>query len=214
MKAFKYYFLFVSIVFINACGHKIDTEVPLITSQTSNIHVDGLFDEPEWSQATVHHLSDTLDLLLFHNATDVFIGIKSLSEFQKTSTDLYLKNEKLDPINMHASMQLGERQFVQNSWDAMVNPYQWGNNELWTSNIFHIDSALREDRSVPMLKKLLYSEGQEFVISKDKLSGNSFDFALKVNAIGLDNQAKPIQFPQKAIVDDLSTWLNFQLVVQ
>lgn len=212
MKASKFYLFIFSIVLIHSCGRQIDTNVPMVESETSSIEVDGLFNEPEWSQAVVHHLSDTLDLLLFHNATDVLIGLKSLSEYQKTSTDLYLKNEKLQPINLHASMQLGERQFSQNSWDAMVNPYQWENNELWTSNVFEIDSALREDRSVPMLKKLLYSEGQEFVISKDRLSGNSFDFALRVNTIGLDNQAKPINFPPNALADDLSTWLSFQLI--
>lgn len=124
MKASKFYLFIFSIVLIHSCGRQIDTNVQMVESETSSIEVDGLFNEPEWSQATVHHLSDTLDLLLFHNATDVFIGIKSLSEYQKTSTDLYLKNGKLQPINLHASMQLGERQFVQNSWDAMVNPYQ------------------------------------------------------------------------------------------
>lgn len=211
MKALKNSFFVLTVVFIYSCGSNPDTKVPALSVSTTIIKVDGIFDETAWSEAIVHHISDSIDLLLFQNEDHLFIGIKSLSEFQRTSTDLYLKSESVSPINLHASMQLGERQFEKQSWNPQNNPYNWGNNKDWTANIFQWNEELRESRSLKIIEKLLFSEGQEFVISKNKLPSNSFDLSVKINAIGPDNQASPISYPEKSNEEDPSTWLNFTL---
>lgn len=212
MKAFKYSFTLLSIIFIFSCSSKLDTKVPIVDAETSAINVDGIFDEAVWGQALVHHISDSLDLLVFQNEQDVFIGIKSLSDYQRTSTDLYLQNDSFGSINLHASMQLGERTPVEDSWSPEVNPYRWGNNEGWTANIFEWNEELRESRSLNIIEKLLYSQGQEYVISKEKIPGDYLNLNIKINVIAMDNQALPIAYPEGSTETDPATWLRLELV--
>ena len=211
MKALKNLFFLLTIVLIYSCGSKPETKVPLLNTPTSGIQVDGIFDEAMWDEAIVHHISDSVDLLVFQNEENVFIGIKSLSDYQRTSTDLYLQNENFEPINMHASMQLGERHYVQNSWKTDVNPYSWGNNKGWTANIFQWNEAVRESRSLHIIEKLLYSQGQEYVISKEKISGDYLNIDIKIIVIALDNQALPIAYPEGSTENDTTTWLRLEL---
>lgn len=211
MKAFKNSLFVLTILLLYSCSSKPDTKVPVLKVQTSSIKADGVFDETAWSQALVHHISDSVDLLVFQNDENVFIGIKSLSDYQRTSTDLYLQNETFGPINLHSSMQLGERNYSQNSWKTDINPYNWGNNEGWTANIFQWNEALRENRSLHIIEKLLYSQGQEYIISREKIPGKTFNLDIKINVIAMDNQALPIAYPEGSSETDSSTWLRLEL---
>lgn len=214
MKAFKYAFFVLTIVLYSCGSSKPDTKVPALRVSTSSIEVDGIFDESAWNQALVHHISDSVDLLVFQNDEHVFIGIKSLSDYQRTSTDLYLQNENFEPINLHASMQLGERAYTQNIWKTDTNPYSWGNNEGWTANIFQWNEEVRESRSLHIIEKLLYSQGQEYVVSKEKIPGDYLNLDIKINVIALDNQAMPIAYPEGSTETDPTTWLRLELVIE
>lgn len=213
MKALKNSIFVLTILLVYSCGSKKpDTKVPALNVQTSSIKADGIFDEAAWNQALVHHISDSVDLLVFQNNEDVFIGIKSLSDYQRTSTDLYIQNENFGPINLHSSMQLGERNYGQSTWKTDVNPYKWGNNEGWTANIFQWNEEVRESRSLHIIEKLLYSQGQEYVISKEKVPGDYLNLDIKINVIALDNQALPIAYPEGSTETDPTTWLRLELV--
>lgn len=215
MKALKNLFFILTIVLLYSCGSsKPDTKVPMLSTATSSIQVDGIFDEAAWNQALVHHISDSVDLLVFQNTENVFIGIKSLSDYQRTSTDLYLQNENFGPYNLHSSMQLGERNYAQNTWKTDVNPYKWGNNEGWTANIFQWNEEVRESRSLHIIEKLLYSQGQEYIISKDKIPGDYLNLDIKINVIALDNQALPIAYPEGSTETDPTSWLRLELSPQ
>lgn len=211
MKAFKNSLFYLAIVLFYSCGSKPDTKVPALSISTSSIKADGIFDEPAWDDAIVHHISDSVDLLVFQNNEDVFIGIKSLSDYQRTSTDLYLQNENFGPFNLHSSMQLGERNYSSGTWKTDVNPYKWGNNEGWTANIFQWNEEVRESRSLHIIEKLLYSQGQEYVITKEKIPGDYLNLDIKINVIALDNQALPITYPEGSVETDPTTWLKLEL---
>jgi hypothetical protein len=125
MKTYK--ILLLSLICFNfSCKKNTSEHIPFI--EKSDIIIDGFFLNEEWSDAKIIDISKNNTLYLLQNEDYVFIGIKN-DEIIKRYIDLYLVNETYT-INLHASMQLGERILI-DSWDDSTPKWHWGNNMGW-----------------------------------------------------------------------------------
>ena len=122
--------LFLFIIFFQSCESSKDS--PFVTIDSSEMIIDGIFNESSWKKAYRQILYDSIELFHFHNETDLFIGMQHLGAKRNVSTDLFLYNDHIEHLNFHASMKLGERTFKSKSWDPNINPFIGGtrNNGL------------------------------------------------------------------------------------
>ena len=79
------------------------------------ITIDGFFQEAVWSSAFKINLADSATLYLAQTKEDLLIGVHHRAGFT-SYTDVFIKTNQL--LNLHASMQLGERILPNdNSWN-------------------------------------------------------------------------------------------------
>lgn len=183
-------------------------KVPVFTQV--EINANGFFDEKPWSSCLSKQISDSINLLIFQDTENLYVGVKSLSDKIRTSCDLFFALSEGEQLNIHASMKLGERSFEKRTWDPSINEWDWGNNSLWTANLTTWDST-KVDEDIPMIRKLTYTEGQEFVISKEKLKSDTFSLLVKLIVMHENGDFGPVNFPKGFKEEDLSTWIVVQL---
>lgn len=145
----------------------LSAQVKVPTLDSANISTDGNFTEKEWQSAQTIDI-DKKVLLYFLQTTDhLFIGVRTIHGLP-CYTDLYVKNDAV--LNLHASMQLGERNITSSHWTAENPEWNWGNNTGWTANTVRFKPDVNE--SLPFETQILPSNGQEFKIEKSKLPKN------------------------------------------
>lgn len=211
MKVLKIALTLVLLILMT-CNQKESTiKMPTVEISSSAIQIDGIFNEKEWDAAFSVAISDSVMLLVFQNDMDIFIGIESKSALMKTSTDLFLSNTSIGQINLHSSQKLGERIYEQQTWNPKVNEWNWGNNTQWTSNVITWDETKRANKSLPMIFKYIYFDGQEFVISKEKIKEETLNLRVKVVVVKSDDTWSTVEYPTGEAASDNSTWLNFSL---
>lgn len=200
----------VVLEFLKTHTTSLNINIPYTKNATDNISANGVFDEQQWQNAIKKPITESLDLLLLQSDDNIYIGIKSHSETIKTSSDIFIENDLNEKLNLHASMKIGERNFSKKSWDPKINPFTWGNNKLWTANITKWDEK-KKDQKLAMVYKFEYMEGQEFIISKEKLRSKAFNLRLKINVINKLDKVKTVEYPSANASLKPSYWLNIKL---
>jgi hypothetical protein len=147
--------------------------------------------------------------MIWQNSEDLFIGIKSTAKTSKPFTDIFLSNNSINQLNLHASSQLGERHIINDSWNINVNPWSWGNNKQWEANTTEFDKS--KEKNLPMILKYVHHEGQEFRISKEKLMQQTVKIRATVTSIDLNMKTSEINYPKNSNKSEPATWLELQL---
>ena len=116
--------------------------------------------------------------------------------------DLYLENESIGIVNLHASMQLGERKLI-DSWNDTIPAWSWGNNNGWTANVVE---PLNKGGEGSFLASVKPYQGHEFQISKKKIKDKKLKIRLEIkDFIG---QAEDIIFPVDSKRNETENWLK------
>ena len=153
------YFIFLLTVLLTSCDQKKSTKIPF--SSEINIRIDGVFDAEDWNSSKIIQLTPNNSLYLIQNKDYLFMGIYN-NENVGRYVDMYLYNESLGTVNLHASMQLAERQLIGN-WNDTIPAWNWGNNRDWISNKVEV---VNDNDEIPFLESVKPYQGHEFQISK------------------------------------------------
>ena len=168
------------------CSKPEITEIPFRSKV--DIEVDGVFGAEEWDGAQTFQVTPTNFVSLFQNENYLFLGIRN-KEHVSRYVDLYIANDAIGTTNLHASMQLGERQLIDH-WNDTTPAWNWGNNIDWEANIVEVEN---EDETISFLESVKPYEGHEFQISKRKLKGEQVKIRIEIK--DFVGQASDVIFP-------------------
>lgn len=201
-KCFNKLKAFVTILLLLHLRATAQIVVPKVSNET--ITIDGFFQEAVWSSAFKINLADSATLYLAQTKEDLLIGVHRRAGFT-SYTDVFIKTNQL--LNLHASMQLGERILPNdNSWNDEYPKWNWGNNHLWAANKVKLKKDAIE--SLPFEKQIETYQGQEFKISKAKLSHRIYLLVLVRN---FTNEKTRFTYPAKVNLKSYRSWLKISL---
>jgi hypothetical protein len=187
----------VVLILLVSCQSEGQVKIPIVLN--SRIHIDGLPGLHEWSKSLKILLKEEYTLHLM--ADSAFLYVAAFGENKSPYTDLYIRTET-GLINLHASMQLGERLLPEGDlWDDTTPAWNWGNNLQWTANTVSYKRGASE--SLPFTEQVVPYKGQEFKIEIEKLGKN---FSLFVTIRDFADAAALASFPPNGVPRDVSTW--------
>lgn len=203
---FRRYFIYTVVTFFTvlfSCSSHYDTlKVPM--RHQIHISIDGIFDTKEWEHSRVIDITQKNKMYLVHNEDYFFLGIKN-NESVARYIDLYIENDSIGTINLHASMQLSER-VLSNVWNDTIPKWNWGNNNNWIANKV---KPISNDESIPFIETVTHYEGFEFKISKNKLKSNTSKIRIEIkDFIGKETD---IIFPSESERLDTERWFLLKL---
>jgi hypothetical protein len=179
-----------------------DSSVPTVSGKT--INPDGLFNEKVWSRSRIFALPSASTLHLLQSDDDVFLAIEFDDEFGKY-VDVYISNDSMGTINLHASMQLGERILTDN-WNDTIPLWNWGNNQGWIANTIRYKE---NNETLLLMESIEPYDAFEFVISKSKLRQNSLFIRLEIR--DFTGKVEDHIYPPLSKREDTSSWLQVNL---
>ena len=183
-----------------SCGTYTYHRVPI----GKNVTIDGFFDKEEWKGAKTIKITPNNFLYLIQNTDYLFLGVQN-NEQTRRYIDLYVASNSGRITNLHASMQLGERELTE-YWNDTIPPWNWGNNQGWTSNKVEI---LDRTGDIPFLERIKPYQGHEFQISKEKIGQKQFRIRLEIkDFIG---EADDIIFPNDSESNSIQNWFTIEV---
>ncbi len=168
------------------------------------MEIDGFLNLDEWQDSKIINMSEDNTLYLCQSEEFLFIGIKHNEEIRRY-VDLYLENDAIGTINLHASMQLGERNLT-GQWSDTAPGWNRGNNTDWNANTVSFTSGSLQGSFLESLKDY---QGHEFQISKKRLIKNQFKLRIEVR--DFDGEAEDIQFPSTSTRVESTGWFDIDL---
>jgi len=196
------YIILLSVVLLTSCKTSRSTDVPSISK--IKIRIDGFFNVEEWDKSKIIDITSNNSLYLIQDDDYLFLGIKNNEDVGRY-IDLYLDNDSIGTINLHASMQLGERQLYGN-WNDTIPGWNWGNNLKWTANIVEV---VNETDQITFLESVENYEGFEFQISKNKIRSKKVRIRFEIK--DFVGQASEIVFPLNSVRMKTEDWLLLEL---
>ena len=185
-----------------ACNTSNNSNTPMDNSVA--ISIDGIIDANEWKTSRVYDIASENKLYLVQDEAYVYMAIKRDAKVARY-VDVYLTNDSNELINLHASMQLGERLLIGN-WDDNNPAWKWGNNDGWQSNTARI---IKKGNDLSFLETLKPYDGYEFKISKKKIKSNNFKLRIEIkDFIG---EAEEITFPKNTDRKEQKNWFQINL---
>jgi len=188
---------FASVALLMACANSKKKNIPKL----NGIHIttDGMFTEQAWGKAKQIEMNTYNKLLLFQTDSFLYVGVRNIEKIARY-VDVYINSDSLGLLNLHASMQLGERK-LEGNWNDTIPTWHWGNNNQWTANIVSVNT---KKNNLPFLETINTYEGFEFKISKRKI-GNT-EIALRIEINDFMGEATSIIFPDGLLDYDLKNW--------
>lgn len=180
------------------------TRVPQLSSES--VEIDGRIGGDEWKGAHEVTVAPDVTLLVFQTKADVLLAVR-LKTPSPAYVDLFLLLEDEKRINLHASMQVGERALPAKGWTDRDPPTHWGRQDHWRANA--VKQLPGKPESAPLTETLVPHEGFEFRLSRDRFGGKGWRLRLEVR----DFMAKrpDIIFPSPSTRMDSSSWGELRL---
>ncbi len=195
-------FQLLLVILWTSCTTQIVGTIPFDTDV--KMQIDGLFGEEEWSKAKLVRITPNNSLYLIQNQKYLFLGVRN-NEKVGRYLDLYLENDSIGAINLHASMQLGERQLTED-WNDTIPKWNWGNNREWTANMV---GFLDDNEHHSFLESVRPYQGFEFQISKKKIRSKKVRIRLEIK--DFVGQADEIIYPIESHRKIANDWLFLEL---
>lgn len=165
----------------------------------ARILLDTRCGDVEWSGAVRVPIGGDSELLALEDAATVYLCVTLPPESYGTM-DLYVwPVGASDPVNLHASAQVGERTRAAEAWPE----WTFGNHEGWYSPPVAVTGATVVEGRARMT--FSNTSGREVAILKSKFGPGPWRFMLEIRALGDDKQGS-LRFPENATVEDMSTW--------
>ena len=170
---FDKYIIILCVVLFTCRSDSSLTDIPF--KSNINVRIDGLFNAEEWDKSKNIYLTSNNSVQLIQDEDYLFIGIKNNEDVGRY-IDLFMDNDSIGTINLHASMQLGERQLSDN-WNDSIPTWNWGNNSNWTANTVVV---VNESENISFLESIEPYQGFEFQISKKKIKSKKVRIRLEI----------------------------------
>ena len=146
-----------------ACAPRESVESDYILAPyfSDSINADGFFEESFWVNAPEYPLGNNSTVKFVANEQGLIIGISADNEVARYA-DLYFALAGDHILNLHASMQTGQRELRGNDWTDESPEWEWGRSSLWTAST----TSMRPDASTdaPFHKTISSMDGYEFMI--------------------------------------------------
>lgn len=193
----------LTLMLIVACS-PVNTEdgqviVPVISDRRPVI--DGQVTEKEWQGAHRVAIDDGVSLLMFQTDEDVWLAVKADTE-SPPYVDIFLLLDDKQRINLHASMQVGERAIPADGWTDRVPPTKWGKQDNWQANF--VKEVPGKDDSASLKEQLAPYDGFEFRLSRERFTGRQWRMRWEVRDFA--GVRKDIVFPKESTRFDAETW--------
>ncbi|GAB4511292.1 MAG: hypothetical protein Tsb004_15510 [Allomuricauda sp.] len=133
---------------------------------TSKINIDGQLLETAWSRARIIN-SELANIKILQDDEAIFLAIASVDE--QLLADVFIRLNPDEKLQLHASMQLGER--ITNTNHISDQRFNWDNNSKWTANTISRDFLSME---LPTIF--------EFKILKEKLKLKEWDIEIAISS--------------------------------
>jgi hypothetical protein len=179
---------------------------PIPSQATEKIKIDGRISPEEWAGAHALPVSPEVTLLALHTADDVFLAVR-IKTPSPSYVDLFLMLEENKRINLHASMQVGERELAAAGWDDRDPPTHWGRQDRWRAN--QVKEAPGKQASTPLRDAFVRYDGFEFRLSKARFGRAGWRMRLEVRDFG--GEREDIVLPKASTRFDAATWAEFTL---
>lgn len=173
------------------------------TIEQVNISIDGIFNSESWDKSRIIEITPTNSLYLIQDKNFLFLGIKNKEDVGRY-VDIYLNNNSIGTINLHASMQLGERKLNSN-WNDTIPSWNWGNNLNWTANVVKVINQRKQES---FLESVEDYQGFEFKIEKKILRKES---KIRIEIKDFMGEANRIVFPSNSVRLNTKKWFLLKL---
>ena len=190
--------LLLTILMLAGCSEN-NKQVP--TESGAIIIPDGHFNEEAWDESLTFELAPEGKLHILQSEEEVLLGIQYKKALGKYA-DVLLSNDSMGTINLHASMQLGERLLVGN-WNDTIPAWNWGNNTGWIANTVYYRE---HNEKLLLMESIAPYEGFEFRISKKKIRQNKLLLRLEIH--DFMDTSKNEFYPVLSNRKDTSSWLE------
>jgi hypothetical protein len=166
--------------------------------------LDGKIDSNEWSGACVMPLPAGFDWRVVMDEQGIRMAWTGPSELP-FYVDVYVLDPQGDVVNLHASMQLGERRLPGDAWDDRSPPFAWGDPIGWHANVATVDAAVAS--SAPFAERLHRRDGIELSLSRER-----FDLPLVIRFELRDfaGRQADIAYPSGSTRYDRQGWLRLR----
>lgn len=172
----------------------------------ASVEIDGKISDKEWEGARQISVAPDVTLLVFQTKDDVFMAVKAATA-SPAYVDMFLLLEDGKRINLHASMQVGERELPEKDWTDEKPPTHWGRQKRWKANAVKVDSG--KDPSAPLIEQLAPYDGFEFRLSKERFGQRTWQLRLEVRDFAGKNP--DLVYPKESDRFDADSWAKVSL---
>lgn len=173
--------------------------VPLVSIES--VEIDGRIGGDEWKGAHEVTVAPDVTLLVFHTKDDVLLAVR-LKTPAPAYVDIFLLLEEEKRINLHASMQVGERALPAKGWTDREPPTHWGRQDRWRANA--VKQLPGKPKSAPLTETLVPYEGFEFQLARERFGGKRWRLRLEVRDFMAERP--DIIFPNQSTRMDSASW--------
>ncbi|MCD2259502.1 hypothetical protein [Psychroserpens luteolus] len=203
MKIFKKYIALILLILLVSCNDV--NEIPL--KSNIEIQIDGLLREKDWEDSKIITLKPSTTLFYIEDEVNLFIGIRNTDSINRY-IDLYINNDSIGTINLHASMQLGER-LLGDHWNDTIPTWDWGNNKDWISNNVEI---VNHNENMSFQESIAPYEGFEFKILKRKIKSKKNRIRIEIK--DFLGEAQDIVYPLDSERNNKENWNTINIKSQ
>lgn len=147
--------MFIPTVLLAAACH-INPDDPLVLKiarrSIQSVAIDGQMSKEEWDGASEFSIAPGVTLLGFQTKADVLLAVR-LKTGSPSYVDLFLLLEDGKRINLHASMQVGERELPATEWTDLAPRTHWGKQDRWQANFAR--EVAGADSSAPLPETII-----------------------------------------------------------
>ena len=158
-----------------AAGALATAPVRVPASTTAEIIPDGKIDRMEWVHATQVDLGQGVTLRIKADFDHVALALQSNG---RRYTDVYLALGDGTVLNLHASMQTGERKLTGTAWTDTSPAWTWGNNTRWQAST--VKPKPNADENRPFAEQVMPFDGQELLIERAMSRANTWTVRIEV----------------------------------
>ncbi|WP_298899639.1 hypothetical protein [uncultured Psychroserpens sp.] len=203
MNIFQKHIALISLTLLVSCNDF--NEIPLKSNM--DIQIDGLLREKDWEDSKIVTVTPSTTLFYIEDEVNLFIGIRNTDSINRY-IDLYINNDSIGTINLHASMQLGER-VLGDHWNDTIPTWNWGNNKNWISNNVEI---VNHNENMSFKESIASYEGFEFKISKQKIKSKKNRIRIEIK--DFLGEAQDIVYPLDSERNTTENWNPILLKVK
>lgn len=172
----------------------------LAAALAAAIQTDGRIDAEEWAGAATRDLGEGVTLLVLNRPDGLYLATRSAARGPHY-TDLYVAGADAEALNLHASMQTGERRLPAAGWSDAEPAFAWGRQAGWNANT--VAERPQASAAASLAEQLQPYDGQEFRIAHERLPVQA---RWRVEVRDFEGKKPDLAWPPGSTRTDRSSW--------